>query len=172
MDEDHLLIHRMKNGEEDAVEEFVRKYYPRILKYCQLHAGDFTYAEDLTQETFARFFRSFRQYRHYGKAANYLYVIAGNCCRDHLRKPREMPLEEILASMRDEVWICRAGHAAAKKLSRRYPVSNIKSEGRQVELRVIAPRAPMDNALQANPTLEDVFLSYFGQKGEVSDGTL
>ncbi len=81
-------------------------------------------------------------------------------------------LEEILASMRDEVWICRAGHAAAKKLSRRYPVSNIKSEGRQVELRVIAPRAPMDNALQANPTLEDVFLSYFGQKGEVSDGTL
>ncbi len=95
MDEDHLLIHRMKNGEEDAVEEFVRKYYPRILKYCQLHAGDFTYAEDLTQETFARFFRSFRQYRHYGKAANYLYVIAGNCCRDHHRKPREMPLEEI-----------------------------------------------------------------------------
>ncbi len=95
MDEDYLLIYRMKNGEEDAVEEFVRKYYPRILKYCQIHAGDFSYAEDLTQETFARFFRSFRQYRHYGKAANYLYVIAGNCCRDYHRSSKEIPWEEI-----------------------------------------------------------------------------
>ncbi|MGN0976803.1 MAG: RNA polymerase sigma factor, partial [Faecousia sp.] len=48
-----------------------------------------------TQETFARFFRTLPNYQHYGKAANYLYVIAGNCCRDHCRRHRELPLEEL-----------------------------------------------------------------------------
>ncbi len=94
MDEDLFLILRMKSGDEDAVEEFVRKYYPVILKYCQVRLRNTADAEDITQETFARFFRNFRQYQHYGKAANYLYVIAGNCCRDHYRRHREIPLEE------------------------------------------------------------------------------
>lgn len=95
MDPDLLLIHRMKNGDEDAVEQFVRKYYPAILQYCRLHISDAGYAEDLTQETFARFFRTLRSYRHYGKAANYLYVIAANACKDHYRKPAELPLEQV-----------------------------------------------------------------------------
>ena len=95
MDADLALIRRMKNGDETAIEEFVRKYYPRILRYCHVHIADAGYAEDMTQETFARFFRTLPNYQHYGKAANYLYVIAGNCCRDHCRKHRELPLEEL-----------------------------------------------------------------------------
>lgn len=95
MDEDSLLIRRMKKGDEDAIEVFVRKYYPVILRYCRVHMDDAGYAEDVTQETFARFFRTLNQYKHYGKAANYLYVIAGSCCKDHYRKQREIPLEEL-----------------------------------------------------------------------------
>ena len=95
MDEDLILIRRMKNGDDGAIEEFVRKYYPRILGYCRVHIDDSGYAEDMTQETFARFFRTLPNYQHYGKAANYLYVIAGNCCRDHCRRHRELPLEEL-----------------------------------------------------------------------------
>ena len=95
MDADFLLLHRMRHGETQAIEDFVRKYYPVILRYCQLHIQDTGYAEDLTQETFARFFRTLSQYQHYGKAANYLYVIAGNLCRDHYKKPGELPMEEL-----------------------------------------------------------------------------
>ena len=95
MDADFLLLHRMRNGETQAIEDFVRKYYPMILRYCQLHIQDLDYAEDLTQETFARFFRTLNQYQHYGKVVNYLYVIAGNLCRDHHRKPGEIPIEEL-----------------------------------------------------------------------------
>lgn len=32
MDSDFLLIHRMKNGDDTAIETFVRKYYPVILR--------------------------------------------------------------------------------------------------------------------------------------------
>ena len=95
MDADFLLLHRMRHGETQAIEDFVRKYYPLILRYCHLHIRDFGFAEDLTQETFARFFRTLSQYQHYGKAANYLYVIAGNLCRDYHKKPGEIPMEEL-----------------------------------------------------------------------------
>ena len=94
MDADFLLLHRMDQGDEGAIEEFVRKYYPLILRYCRLHLPDSTEAEDVTQEVFARFFRSLPQYRHRGKLANFLYVIAGNLCRDSLKKSRPLPLEE------------------------------------------------------------------------------
>ena len=85
MDGDLLLLLRMRQGDEQ----------PMILRYCQLHIQDLGYAEDLTQETFARFFRTLSQYQHYGKAANYLYVIAGNLCKDFHRKPGEIPMEEL-----------------------------------------------------------------------------
>jgi len=93
MDADFLLLHRMKNGDEQAIEDFVRKYYPAILRYCHLHTRDTGCAEDLTQETFARFFRTFKNYQHYGKAANYLYVIAGNLCRDFYKKSDAIPMD-------------------------------------------------------------------------------
>ena len=95
MDADFLLLHRMRNGDDQAIEVFVRKFYPRVLRYCHLHIRDQGIAEDLTQETFARFFRTLNQYQHYGKVANYLYVIAGNLCRDHHRQPVELPVEEL-----------------------------------------------------------------------------
>ena len=95
MDVDFLLLHRMRHGDDQAIEDFVRKYYPRVKRYCQLHIQDLGYAEDLTQETFARFFRTLSQYQHYGKAANYLYVIAGNLCRDHHKRPSEISMEEL-----------------------------------------------------------------------------
>ena len=95
MDADFLLIYRMKNGDDQAIDTFVRKYYPSILRYCHLHIKDHGYAEDMTQEVFAKFFRTLNQYQHYGKALNYLYVIASNVCRDHYQKTEEIPMDEL-----------------------------------------------------------------------------
>lgn len=93
MDRNFLLVQKMRMGDEQAIESFVRSYYPVIHKYCRLHIDDDGYAEDMTQETFVRFFRTLKQYQHYGKAVNYLYSIAANACRDYYRKNRELPLE-------------------------------------------------------------------------------
>ena len=83
MDADFLLIHKMKNGDEEAIEVFVKKYYSTIRNYCRLHTYTVCDAEDITQATFEHFFRSFRSYHHVGKTANYLYVIARNLCWDN-----------------------------------------------------------------------------------------
>lgn len=95
MDRDFWLVKKMRMGDEEAIEIFVTRYYPGIFSYCQVHISDYGYAEDVTQETFERFFRTFGKYRHYGKAANYLYTIAANACRDYHRKQREIVTEAI-----------------------------------------------------------------------------
>lgn len=95
MDSDFLLIQKIKNGGEDAIETFVRRYYPRILSYCRLHITDACDAEDLTQETFVHFFQSLEQYRPYGKVSSYLYAIAANVCRDYHRKSKPLPAEDL-----------------------------------------------------------------------------
>lgn len=95
VDFDFLLVQKMRMGDEQAFNDFIIKYYPKILKYCRIHIDDSGYAEDMTQETFARFFRNLKEYKHYGKATNYLYAIAANTCSDYYRKKREIPFDEL-----------------------------------------------------------------------------
>lgn len=95
MNKDFLLVWKMKNGDEEAMDCFVRKYYPVILRYCQYHLSDRVHSEDLVQETFERFFKALAGYEHNGKAINYLYVIARNLCSDFNRKRTEFAVAEI-----------------------------------------------------------------------------
>ena len=86
------------NKKIDSKENLIRlveQYQNLIFSICLKLTGDYFTAEDLTQETFARFFRTLNQYQHYGKAQNYLYVIAANICRDFYRKPEEISVEEL-----------------------------------------------------------------------------
>ncbi len=113
MDPDFLLVMRMKDGDDEAIEEFVRKYYPAVLRYCMLRIDDAGYALDAVQDTFERFFRNFARYRHYGKAVNYLYVIAGNVCRDYYRNRREVAAgaaEEVLLFRRRNSEVSARGY--------------------------------------------------------------
>ena len=101
MDIDFLLLQRMKRGDENAFDVFVRKYYKEISNYCNYHCPDTSTAEDLTQETFLRFFEKLSDYRYMGKTKNYLYTIAGNLCRDSYKKIRESLLEEQSLEIQD-----------------------------------------------------------------------
>lgn len=91
---DFLLIRKMKQGDDNAFDLFVHKYYQKILIYCNYHCSDKTYAEDLTQETFVRFFTKLSDYHYKGKTLNYLYTIACNLCKDYFKKIKEIPMEE------------------------------------------------------------------------------
>ena len=95
MELDLLTVHRMQSGDTQTVEDFVRQYYPQILRYCYLHIFDRGDAEDMTQETFARFFRNLDQYRHNGKLRSCLYAIAANVCRDYHRKRKDLLMDQI-----------------------------------------------------------------------------
>lgn len=89
MDTDFLLIRDMKKGNEEAFDVFVRKYYDEILTYCSYHCSDLEYTEDLAQEAFVHFFAKLSDYRHIGKARNFLYTIAGNLCKNYRKKRKD-----------------------------------------------------------------------------------
>ena len=67
--------------------------YDKIYRYCYFKVKNAYYAEDLTQETFLRFFAQ-KNYISRGKPLAYLYTIAKNLCVDFYRKNTEQPLEE------------------------------------------------------------------------------
>lgn len=95
MQQDFLLVRKMQNGDDGAMDVFVRKYYPQILQYCRYHCADWDSAQDMTQEVFERFFRNLVSYRQNGKALQYLYTIARNLCIDQVRKKREIPVADM-----------------------------------------------------------------------------
>ena len=67
--------------------------YDKIYRYCYRRLHDRQAAEDVTQETFARFLAA-EGYRSQGKAMGYLYTIARNLCADQYRRPADEPLPE------------------------------------------------------------------------------
>lgn len=93
VDKDFFLIRRMKQGDESAVDDFVELYYGEIYKYCYYKLYDKWRAEDITQDTFTRFFGNFNNYIHEGKVKNYLYVIAGNLCKNEYKKHKEESID-------------------------------------------------------------------------------
>ncbi len=104
MDSDQALIRKMRQGEDQAFDVFVRRYYGDIMKYCCYRCVSVSDAQDLTQETFVRFFTHLSGYRHLGKVKNYLYTIAGNLCRDYGRQHGNLPVptqQEVLEAACD-----------------------------------------------------------------------
>lgn len=75
----------------------LEEQYDKIYKYCYFKVSHAQLAEDLTQETFLKFFAQ-TSYQDMGKSLNCLYTIARNLCVDAYRKKELLPLEEAMES--------------------------------------------------------------------------
>ncbi|MDE6406389.1 MAG: RNA polymerase sigma factor [Lachnospiraceae bacterium] len=102
---DDELIDRIKSGDEAAAKELIDRYYAAILRYCRWHCAVPEKAEDLTQETFLKLFRSLHGYRGRNRFKAYLYTIANRLCIDESRKMSFYSLEDAegIASGQNEI---------------------------------------------------------------------
>lgn len=71
----------------------IRDQYQKIFRYCSSRIASRETAEDITQETFLRFYEH-PEYQGSGKEIQYLYTIARNLCIDEYRRKPEDPLPE------------------------------------------------------------------------------
>ena len=78
----------------------IEQQYDKLLRYCYMKLRDRTLAEDVTQETFIRFFES-KDYHSIGKEMAYLYTIARNLCIDYFRKQKEELIEDLPAKRQE-----------------------------------------------------------------------
>ena len=95
MTTDFLLVQKIRNGDNRAGNQMVEKYYSSIYQYCFLHTRDQECAEDVVQETFARFFGALMSGVDVGKAKSYLYSIARNIIRNNYRKKKEILIDQL-----------------------------------------------------------------------------
>lgn len=82
------LIEAGKNGDHDAMTKLINTFSSSVhnLIYSILH--DSSVVEDLAQETFVRMFLSLHHYEYRAPFRSWLFRIAVNLCRDHLRKKK------------------------------------------------------------------------------------
>ncbi|MDD3339145.1 MAG: RNA polymerase sigma factor [Lachnospiraceae bacterium] len=71
--------------------------YDKIYKYCYFKVRNKDIAEDLTQETFLKYF-SQNSYINKGKPLAYLYTIAKNHCIDYFRQKQTEALDDTMVS--------------------------------------------------------------------------
>ncbi|MDF2513340.1 MAG: hypothetical protein K0S04_3206 [Herbinix sp.] len=71
----------------------IQEEYDKIHRYCYYKVGNSALAEDLTQETFLKYFAQ-NSYIEHGKKLAYLYTIARNLCIDTFRKPQTEALSD------------------------------------------------------------------------------
>ena len=64
-----------------------------------------------------------------------------------------------------KVWECRVDPARAEGLCSRYNVGNLKNVGNKTILRIIGDEKPMEEAVPAEASLEDLYLYYFQEEG-------
>ena len=79
----------------------IKEQYDKIYRYCYFKMYDDQIAQEITQETFLRFYK---QGLNLGsdKELPYLYAIAKNLCIDHFRRRTTESLEEITEEVIDD----------------------------------------------------------------------
>lgn len=75
----------------------IHEQYDKIYRYCYFKVKNATLAEDLTQESFLKYFAQ-TSYLDHGKQMAYLYTIARNLCMDSFHKKQTIPLDNEIPS--------------------------------------------------------------------------
>lgn len=72
----------------------IEEQYDKIFRYCCFRIYDRQLAQDITQETFLRFFGQDLRLDN-GRELSYLYTIAKNLCADEFRKKTVYNVEDV-----------------------------------------------------------------------------
>lgn len=78
--------------------------------------------------------------------------------------------EELIASCPDRSWICDVPKGEVLACHQKYRVANVKTLADHAQLRILSKDSPMQGAVQEEASLEDVFLSYFGERSGDGNG--
>lgn len=97
----------------------VSEQYDKIYRYCYFKLNHRETAEDITQETFLRYFNS-AEYEEKGKSLQYLYTIARNLCIDEFRKKtlEQLPETQKEADMEERLITSLSVKTALRKLDK------------------------------------------------------
>lgn len=82
---DEAALVRAAQTDADAFDALYRRYVTPVYRYCYVHTGTQSEAEDLTAEVFLAALEGLKGYRGHGPFAAWLFGIARRKCADHHR---------------------------------------------------------------------------------------
>ena len=97
-DPDAELMLRLRDGEDLMLNQLMTRWQRPLAAFIYRYIGHQADALDLAQETFVRVYETRHRYTPSAKFSSWLFTIAANLCRNHLR------------------WRQRRGHAALESL--------------------------------------------------------
>lgn len=83
---DRDLVDRLRSGDELALNEIMRRYKERVYRFAWRYLHNEDIALDITQETFTKLYFNIEKFDPAYKFSTWVFQIALNLCRDHLRK--------------------------------------------------------------------------------------
>ena len=83
---DHELLEALRDGDETAFQEIVRRYRNPITNFIYRMIDDYERSVELAQETFIRIFTSASRYQANYSFSTYIYRIASNLAISELRR--------------------------------------------------------------------------------------
>jgi len=99
------LLARMRDGDDDAFEEVVRTYGPRLLSVTRRILGSDDDARDAVQDAFLNAFRSVGRFEGQARLSTWLHRIAVNASLMKLRTRRRKPetsIETLLPAFKED----------------------------------------------------------------------
>lgn len=92
---DKELIRKVHNGNKEALNTIVERYYDEIYRFCLYLTGQETDSYDITQEVFLRFIKYIDSYEH-RNLKGYLLIIARNRRKEVLMRLYKAELYKII----------------------------------------------------------------------------
>lgn len=89
------LVQRYRKRDEAALVFLVRRYFTSIFRFLARMIGDQAMAEDLTQETFVKVWKSLSYFDLHKSFKAWLFSIARNTAIDYLRKKQTLPFSSL-----------------------------------------------------------------------------
>ena len=77
--------------------------------------------------------------------------------------------EELLDKVKGEVWSCHIPNKDWTKFEAQFCIANSHALANYVVARIVSLEAPIEGAINVEPTLEDLYLKYFSDEMEVGD---
>jgi len=92
---DSELVVSSREGSQEAYAELFHRYKHKLLNYIYGYVGNFTAAQELSQETFIRAFEHLDELRDDAKFSSWLFSIATNISRNFIAERKKEPGESM-----------------------------------------------------------------------------
>jgi RNA polymerase sigma-70 factor (ECF subfamily) len=93
--EDQALLARARGGDEEALEDLLRRYQPRIYRFGMKMCRNPDAAQDVVQETLLAMVRTLPGFRGDASVSTWLYTIARSFCIKKRRRRKFAPAREL-----------------------------------------------------------------------------